>query len=109
MRPIDADAFEVVATKIPDGMDAESYMAGMDFVLAKIDNAPTVEERETALDWHDIYSDLPDEPGEYLLTVEGRQSGTRWVDKSYFNGKSFDHNYLANPIAWAEMPEPYQR
>lgn len=59
--------------------------------------------------WIDIYSDLPDEPGEYLLTVEGRQSGRRWVDKVYFNGTSFDHYYLAKPVAWAEMPEPYQR
>lgn len=44
MRLIDADEFEVVTTKIPDGMDAESYMAGMDFVLNKIDDAPTVVE-----------------------------------------------------------------
>ncbi len=43
MRLVDADEFEVVGTKIPDGMDAESYMAGMDFVLNKIDDAPTIE------------------------------------------------------------------
>lgn len=43
MRLIDADMFEVVTTKIPDGMDAESYMAGMDFILNKIDDAPTIE------------------------------------------------------------------
>lgn len=43
MRLIDADIFEVVGTKIPEGMDPESYMAGMDFVLNKIDDAPTIE------------------------------------------------------------------
>ena len=43
MRLVDADIFDVVGTKIPDGMDAESYMAGMDFVLNEIDNAPTIE------------------------------------------------------------------
>ena len=47
MRLIDADAFEVVTTKIPDGMNTESYIAGMDFVLNKIDDAPTIEERKT--------------------------------------------------------------
>lgn len=61
------------------------------------------------IDWHDIYSDLPDEPGDYLLTVEGRQSGTRWVDKVYFNGTAFHHGNLTRPVAWAEMPKPYSR
>lgn len=61
MRLIDADTFEVVITKIPDGMDTESYVAGMDFVLNKIDDAPTIEERKTGKwiedgIWTDMYT-----------------------------------------------------
>ena len=56
-RLIDADEFEVVGTKIPDGMNAESYMAGMDFVLNKIDDAPTIEPERKKGKWHTrIYS-----------------------------------------------------
>lgn len=50
-RLIDADMFEAVTTKIPDGMDAESYMAGMDFVLNKIDDAPTIEPERKKGKW----------------------------------------------------------
>lgn len=50
-RLIDADMFEAVTTKIPDGMDAESYMAGMDFVLNKIDDAPTIEPERKKGEW----------------------------------------------------------
>lgn len=51
MRLIDADLFEAVTTIIPDGMDAESYMAGMDFVLNKIDDAPTIEPERKKGEW----------------------------------------------------------
>lgn len=47
MRTIDADALEVVTAKVPKGMDAKSYMAGMEYVLSQIDALPTIEERKT--------------------------------------------------------------
>ena len=47
MRTIDADALEVVTAKVPKGMDAKSYMAGMEYVLNQIDALPTIEERKT--------------------------------------------------------------
>ena len=67
MRLIDADMFEVITTKIPDGMDAESYMAGMDFILNKIDNAPTIEPNENLVDM------FP------LLTEEERQQSREYA------------------------------
>lgn len=52
MRLINADAFEMVGTKIPDGMDAESYMAGMDYILSKIDDAPTIDAIGVGVDYN---------------------------------------------------------
>lgn len=46
-RLIDADALEVVTAKVPKGMNAKSYMAGMNYVLSQIDALPTIEERKT--------------------------------------------------------------
>lgn len=46
MKLIDADVFEVIITKVPDGMDAESYIAGMDFVLNKIDSLPPAQSEQ---------------------------------------------------------------
>ena len=51
-RLIDADAFEMVGTKIPDGMDVESYMAGMCYILSKIDDAPTVDAIIVGVDYN---------------------------------------------------------
>lgn len=42
MRPIDADAFECVCTTLPDKVDQASYFAGMDEILKRIDDAPTI-------------------------------------------------------------------
>lgn len=47
MRMIDGDALEVVTAKVPQGMDAKSYMAGMEYVLSQIDALPTIEDRKT--------------------------------------------------------------
>lgn len=43
MRPIDADAFECVCAKLPDGVDSDSYLAGMDEILKRIDDASTIQ------------------------------------------------------------------
>lgn len=43
MRPIDADAFECVCTTLPDEVDSDSYFAGMDEILKRIDDAPTIQ------------------------------------------------------------------
>ena len=40
-RYIDAEKFDVVSSAVPDGLDPDSYCAGMDFVLQKIETAPT--------------------------------------------------------------------
>lgn len=47
MRLVDADTFDVISTKIPDGVDADSYIAGIAYVVSKIDAQPTIEERKT--------------------------------------------------------------
>lgn len=44
MRLIDADAFDVILTVIPDDVDMESYIRGMDYILDKIDNMQTIKE-----------------------------------------------------------------
>lgn len=43
MRLIDADKFEVVGGKVPEGYDVDSYLAGNNEILEMIDNAPTVD------------------------------------------------------------------
>lgn len=45
MRLINADEFDVILTVIPDGVDIESYIMGMEYILDKIDSLPTIEER----------------------------------------------------------------
>ena len=47
MELINRDALEVATAKVPKGMDAKSYMAGMEYVLGQIDAMPTIEERKT--------------------------------------------------------------
>lgn len=43
MRLIDADKLEVVGISVPDGMDADSFAAGAQAVLERLDKAPTVD------------------------------------------------------------------
>ena len=42
-RYIDADEFEVFGAKVPDGVDADGFMAGVNCVLDQIDEAPTAD------------------------------------------------------------------
>lgn len=42
MRLIDADKLEVVDISVPDGMDADSFAAGAQAVLERLDKVPTV-------------------------------------------------------------------
>lgn len=43
MRLIDAEKLGVVTVKVPDGVDAESYVKGCQDILERIDVAPTVD------------------------------------------------------------------
>ena len=43
MRLIDAERFDVVCDKVPDGMDMDSYVAGQQKILNMIYEAPTAE------------------------------------------------------------------
>lgn len=43
MRLINADKFEVVGGKVPEGFDPDSYLAGNKEILEMIDNAPTID------------------------------------------------------------------
>lgn len=43
MRLIDADQFEVIGYKVPEGYDPDSFCAGVEFLAEKIDEAPTIE------------------------------------------------------------------
>lgn len=110
MRLIDADEFEVVGTKVPEGMDPESYMAGMDLVLNKIDNAPTINPEpqwilcssgELPEEGKDVYVTCGN--GRYAFTTEGkfcpRFGG--WVS-------SWDNDFI-NVEAWMPEPEPYRK
>ena len=42
-RYIDADKFEVIGGSVPEGYDAESYLAGCKEILEMIDAAPTID------------------------------------------------------------------
>ncbi len=125
MRLIDADTFEVVTTKIPDGMDAESYMEGMVFVLNKIDDAPTVEPEDRCGEcdawnqyknyprqrWIPVTEQLPEDDSDILVTYVEKDE-KRIAPVNYGCGTWFDcfFNKELNPVgvlAWMPLPEPY--
>lgn len=132
MRLIDADTFEVVTTKIPDGMDAESYMAGMDFVLNKIDDAPTIEPEDRCGEcdawnqyknypprphWIPCSERLPEEEEDFLVT-DGesmavgyyRQDAKAWDSADFGWIENREKGYGINEvIAWMPLPEPYRK
>ena len=60
MRPIDADAFECVCAQLPDGVGSDSYLAGMlagmDEILKRIDDAPTIRLEDM---WVSVVDELP--------------------------------------------------
>ena len=43
MRLIDADALDVMNVTVPEGLDPDSFIVGMGFVLRRIYLAPTIE------------------------------------------------------------------
>lgn len=46
MRLIDADAFKIFFTNVPEDAHQESYIKGVEAVLDAIETAPTVEIKE---------------------------------------------------------------
>lgn len=82
MRPIDADAFECVCTKLPDGVNSDSYLAGMlvgmDEILRRIDNAPTIRLEDM---WISVKDRLPERGEQVLLIAYG------WKDTIVYIGK----------------------
>lgn len=71
MRPIDADVFECVCTKLPDGVDSDSYLAGMlagmDEILKRIDDAPTIQSVDRP---RFLEADVISEVCEFLLMLD---------------------------------------
>lgn len=49
MRLIDADRFEAFCYDVPMDVEADSFMRGVEFVLDKIDAAPTIQP-----DWNEM-------------------------------------------------------
>ena len=58
MRLINADKFEVVGGKVPEGYDVDSYLAGNKEILEMIDKAPTVDAVEVVRCKNCMYSAL---------------------------------------------------
>lgn len=83
MRPIDADTFDVILTVIPDDVDMESYIRGMDYILDKIDSLPTIKKRKKG-EW----IELTNTNHTYVCSVCGRMlvnisDGKNKVAKNY--------------------------
>lgn len=80
MRPIDADAFECVCTKLPGGVDSDSYLAGMlagmDEILKRIDNAPTIQPEEM---WISVADELPPFDTNVLILGTGKDNQEDYV------------------------------
>ena len=76
MRPIDADAFECVCTTLPDGVDSDSYLAGMDEILKRIDNAPTIQPEEM---WISVADELPPFDTNVLILGTGKDNQEDYV------------------------------
>ena len=80
MRPIDADAFECVCTKLPGGVDSDSYLAGMlagmDEILKRIDNAPTIQPEEM---WISVADKLPPFDTNVLILGTGKDNKDDYV------------------------------
>lgn len=73
MRLIDADAFECVCTQLPDGVDSDSYLAGMlagmDEILKRIDDAPTIRLEDM---WVSVVDELPPFDTDVLILGTGK-------------------------------------
>lgn len=80
MRPIDADAFECVCTKLRDGVDSDSYLAGMlagmDEILKRIDNAPTIQPEDM---WISVEDELPPFDTDVLILGTGKGNKEDYV------------------------------
>lgn len=70
--------------------------------------------RKTEAVWHKLPEETPPEGVQILVTWKGENNSFEvtlgfWkFDK--FTGGTFSHPYdwVATPIAWAELPEPYK-
>ena len=56
--------------------------------------------------WIPCSERLPDEKGEYLLTLEMRD-GTYECDMDKFNGKKWQYYHKGEVVAWMPLPKPY--
>lgn len=120
MRLIDADAFECVCTTLPGAVDSDSYLAGMfagmDEILKRIDDAPTIQPEDM---WVSVADELPpfdtdvlilgtgkDDAGDYVVAISS------YVSSLYgFSGhagwrlpwQSFSYNYQITH--WMPLPQ----
>lgn len=80
MRPIDADAFECVCTTLPDEVDRASYfagmLAGMDAILKRIDDAPTIQLTDM---WVSVADELPPLDTDVLILGTGKDDAEDYV------------------------------
>jgi hypothetical protein len=89
-------------------------------------------EKEMATEWTPVEKELPEEGGEYLVSMEARFTGTfAYVDIAHFtedlyavndyefqdkkgiagfykHSSEWGEDYEVNPIAWQPLPEPYK-
>ena len=120
MRPIDADAFECVCTTLPDAVDSDSYLAGMfagmDEILKRIDDAPTIRLEDM---WISVKDELPPFDTDVLILGTGKDDAGDYVVaiSSYasslygFSGhagwrlpwQSFSYNYQITH--WMPLPQ----
>lgn len=86
MRLIDADKFEVIGGKVPEGYDADSYLAGCKEILEMIDTAPAIDAEPVRHGRWEFYPNA---------SVAGRDV---WVCSECETGYSWVayHNYCPN-------------
>lgn len=112
MRLIDADPFGVIFLQ----GKSEEFIEGVKFILDKIYEAPTVEERPQ---WIPCSERLPEEIGDYLVTehlsdiaqaVYVSSFGHVRTGELCFYYEDDDGRAIKNDgiVAWMSLPEPYK-
>ena len=110
---IDRDVASEIVEALISHPDAYGFLYLIDDLREAIDGAEEKGE-EARIVWHKFPEETPPEGVRLLVTWEGESNtfavtGGIWkFDK--FTGGTFQHAYdwLATPIAWTELPEPYR-
>lgn len=93
---VDIDEFDLDGDYDWFWYDFERIRAWMEFTLRKADEPNSF--------WHSVKDALPKRSGPYLVFFT---NGTYRVEDFFVESQSF-RTFSSDPVAWAELPEPYQ-